>query len=186
MKRFINAKRLTCKNWKSWLLKVRQICFMAMNLVLAAKDTFLMGVGPPMRQFPDEKVAIYVEKGYKVNVFGLISRTNQCHWAMTQQNIDSQFVVNHLDNLSLKITKETFIVLDNASIHQSKLLRENLDAWQKRVGPPMRAFHLFLAYLFTTSKHCRNDVAKVKNRVVISRRLSRKRQPFLRCKQMYG
>ena len=82
---------------------------------------------------------------YKINVFGLISRTNQCHWAMTQQNIDSQFVVNHLGNLSLKITRETFIVLDNASIHQSKLLRENLDLWQKR--------GLFVFFLPTYSPH---------------------------------
>ena len=82
---------------------------------------------------------------YKINVFGLISRTNQCHWAMTQQNIDSQFVVNHLGNLSLKITRETFIVLDNASIHQSKLLRENLDLWQKR--------GLFVFFLPSYSPH---------------------------------
>ena len=82
---------------------------------------------------------------YKVNIFGLIGRTNQCHWAMTQQNIDSQFVANHLDDLSLKISKETFIVLDNASIHQSKLLRQNLDAWQKR--------GLFIFFLPTYSPH---------------------------------
>ena len=96
-------------------------------------------------QFPDEKVAIYVEKGYKVNIFGLISRTNQCHWEMTQQNIDSQFVVNHLDILSLKITKETFIILDNASVHQSKLVQKTLQIWQNR--------GLFVFFLPTYSPH---------------------------------
>ena len=54
-------------------------------------------------QFPDEKVAILVEKGHKINIFGLISRDNHCHWAITQQNINSQFIIEQLDELSLKI-----------------------------------------------------------------------------------
>jgi transposase len=83
-------------------------------------------------QFPDEKVAIYVEKAYKTNIFGLISRACQCHWAMTEQNIDSQFVCQFLDELSLKIKKETFIVLDNASVHKSKLLKQQMSIWEKR------------------------------------------------------
>ena len=83
-------------------------------------------------QFAGEKVAIYVEKGYKVNIFGLINRSNECHWQMTQKNIDSQFIVNYLDELSLKITKKTCIVLDNASIHKSKLVRKYLSIWQNR------------------------------------------------------
>lgn len=104
-----------------------------------------MAVGPPMRQFPGEKVAIYVEKAYKTNIFGLISRANQCSWAMTQKNIDSQFVVQHLDDLSFKITKHTVVVLDNASVHQSKLMQQNLPIWQKR--------GFFVFFLPTYSPH---------------------------------
>lgn len=83
-------------------------------------------------QFPDEKVAIYVEKGYKTNIFGLISRANQCHWKTTQQNIDSQFVCQFLEDVSFKIMKETFILLDNASVHTSKLLKQHLNSWERR------------------------------------------------------
>lgn len=54
-------------------------------------------------QFPDKKLVIYVERRHKINVWGLISRYNQCHWATTQQNINAQFVMEQLDNLSLKI-----------------------------------------------------------------------------------
>lgn len=96
-------------------------------------------------QFPDEKVAIYTEKGYRINVFGLISRTNQCHWETTQQNIDSQFVVNHLDHLSFKIKKHTVVVLDNASIHQSKLLNQYRSIWENR--------GLFIFFLPAYSPH---------------------------------
>ncbi|MFN4144628.1 MAG: transposase [Runella sp.] len=118
---------------------------MAIRLVSVVRDMFLMVVGPPMRQFPGEKMAIYTEKGYKINIFGLISRTNQCHWVSTQQNIDSQFVVNHLDNLSLKIKKHTVVVLDNASILQSKLLNQYRSIWENR--------GLFIFFLPTYSPH---------------------------------
>lgn len=96
-------------------------------------------------QFPEEKVAIYSEKSYKINVFGLISRANVCHWTISQQNIDSQCVVNHLENLSFKIKKQTFVVLDNASVHQSKLLQERIPFWQKR--------NLFIFFLPAYSPH---------------------------------
>lgn len=96
-------------------------------------------------QFPNEKVVIYTEKAYKINIFGLINRANQCYWESTQQNIDSQFIVNYLDDLSLKIKKETFIVLDNAAVHQSKLLQQYLLIWQNR--------GLFIFFLPTYSPH---------------------------------
>ncbi|QQS31391.1 MAG: IS630 family transposase [Sphingobacteriales bacterium] len=96
-------------------------------------------------QFPDEKVAVYTEKGYKVNILGLISRSNQCYWETTQQNIDAKFIVNHLDKLSLKIRKHTVVVLDNSSVHQSKLLNLLLPIWQNR--------GLFVFFLPTYSPH---------------------------------
>jgi len=83
-------------------------------------------------QFPDEKVAVYTEKAYKINIFGLVSRDNRCHWASSEQSINSKFVVEQLENLSFKIKKDTFVVLDNASIHKAGLFKERLDFWQKR------------------------------------------------------
>lgn len=96
-------------------------------------------------QFPHEEVAIYVEKGYRVNIWGLISRKNECHWATSERNITSQFVMEQLDGLSLSITKETFLVLDNASVHHAKLFQERLSIWQER--------GLFLFFLPTYSPH---------------------------------
>lgn len=90
-------------------------------------------------QFPGEKVCILSEKGHKINCFGLISRTNQFHWATTENNIDAIFIKEFLDFLSLKITKETFLVLDNASIHKAKIVQECIPYWQKR--------GLFILYL---------------------------------------
>jgi len=83
-------------------------------------------------QFPGEDVCILSEKAYRINCFGLINRQSQCHWATTEQNIDTQFVMNFLDDLSFKIHRETFIILDNASVHRSRLIRNRLAVWQAR------------------------------------------------------
>jgi transposase len=83
-------------------------------------------------QFADEEVAIYTEKSYKINIFGLISRNNQCHWAISEQNINSEFIIENLEDLSFKIKKQTFVVLDNASVHQSKAFQQRLKFWQTR------------------------------------------------------
>lgn len=96
-------------------------------------------------QFPNEEVAVYVEKRYKTNIFGLISRTNQCCFEMSEKNINSQFVVEQLDKLSFQIRKDTFVVLDNASVHTSKLMQQNIFNWQKR--------GLFIFFLPTYSPH---------------------------------
>ncbi len=55
-------------------------------------------------QFPDEKVAIYVEKGHKINLLGLISRQNQCHFKTTEANSTSGFICDFFEDLSFKIT----------------------------------------------------------------------------------
>lgn len=53
--------------------------------------------------------------------------------------------MEQLDSLSLSIRKETFVVLDNASVHHAKLFQDMLPAWQQR--------GLFLFFLPTYSPH---------------------------------
>ncbi|WP_294300018.1 hypothetical protein [uncultured Chryseobacterium sp.] len=48
---------------------------------------------------------VYMEEGYKTNIFGMINRSNVCHWKMSEQNINSEFVVNFLEDLSFKYRK---------------------------------------------------------------------------------
>ena len=83
-------------------------------------------------QFPDEDVCILSEKSYQLNCFGFISRQNQCRWKTTEENIDSQFIVEYLEEFSFAITKKTFLVLENARVHKSKMVQERISYWQKR------------------------------------------------------
>jgi Transposase and inactivated derivatives len=83
-------------------------------------------------QFPDEDVCFLSEKSYKFNCFGLINRQSQCHWQVTQQNINTEFVLEFLEKFSFEIRKKTFVVLDNARIHKTKAIKERIPYWEKR------------------------------------------------------
>ncbi len=96
-------------------------------------------------QFADEAIYIPVEKGYKINIWGLLSRSNQNHWATTEQNINAGFVFEQLEKLSFQIQKQTVVMLDNASIHKAKIIQEQLEIWAKR--------GLYIFYLPPYSPH---------------------------------
>jgi transposase len=83
-------------------------------------------------QFKDERVSIPVEKGYKINAFAMISRQNACDWAVTTANIDTDFIIEFLDRKSFTRTRETVLVLDNASVHKSKKFKERMGVWRQR------------------------------------------------------
>lgn len=41
-------------------------------------------------------------------------------------------VIHFLDRLSLKVKKDTFVVLDNASVHRNKKIKELSSLWEQR------------------------------------------------------
>jgi hypothetical protein len=57
-------------------------------------------------QFNDEDVCIEVQKGRSINLFGLISRSNDFLYKLSEKNINSNFIVEFFDNLSFKIEKK--------------------------------------------------------------------------------
>ena len=89
----------------------------------AAKAILLKSTGrtvPYGWQFPGEDICFLSEKSYKFNYFGLINRQSQCYWQVTEENINTEFILNFLEQLSFKISRTTFIVLDNARIHKNE------------------------------------------------------------------
>jgi len=96
-------------------------------------------------QFPDEQVCILSEKAHRINCFGMINRQSKCFWSTTEESINAQFILEYFENFSLEIHKETFIILDNASVHKAKIIRERIPYWQKR--------GLFILYLPPYSPH---------------------------------
>lgn len=96
-------------------------------------------------QFRDEDVYVPSQKAQRINIFGMIDRNNRYHGFTTTGSIDANKVVEYLDAFSLCIKRDTFIVLDNASVHRNKKVRELREPWEKR--------GLFLFYLPPYSPH---------------------------------
>ena len=96
-------------------------------------------------QFRGEDVYIPSERGLRLNIFGMIDRHNRYEGFSTTENMTADRIADFLDRLSIRIRKNTFVVLDNASVHRCKLMRELRPIWEKR--------GLFLFFLPPYSPH---------------------------------
>lgn len=96
-------------------------------------------------QFPDEEVFMPTSKGNGLNCFALLSRTNQCLVKTGEQTFSAQFILEQFETLSFKLQKLTVVVLDNARIHTSQIIKERIKIWQQR--------GLYLFYLPRYSPH---------------------------------
>jgi transposase len=96
-------------------------------------------------QFADEEVSLPTQKGGGLNCFALLSRTNQCLVKTGEQTFSAQFILEQFEVLSFNLRKLTVIVLDNARIHTSQIIKERVKIWQQR--------GLYLFYLPRYSPH---------------------------------
>jgi transposase len=96
-------------------------------------------------QFPGEDVCIPVEKAYKINILGFINRQSKYMGMITEHNIGADTVMEYLEELSFSINKKTALVLDNASVHKSRGIRERIPFRQQR--------GLFITFLPPYSPH---------------------------------
>jgi transposase len=68
---------------------------------------------------------------------GWISRDNRFYYALSRESINSSFVFDQLEQFSWQVHKPTFLVLDNARIHKTAVIRAQREVWRKR------GLHLF-------------------------------------------
>ena len=83
-------------------------------------------------QFPGENVFVPSMKSARLNIFGMISRSNICYGFTSRQSIKAEDVAEFIDSFSLTIARPAFIVLDNASVHTGGRMKESLDKWRER------------------------------------------------------
>ena len=60
------------------------------------------------------------------------SRDNTLLFETSLHNLTAEFIVERLERLSLSLTEETVIVLDNAKIHTAKAVQERRPIWEQR------------------------------------------------------
>lgn len=80
-----------------------------------------------------------------LNVFGLMSLGQQLTSYPTNGRINSEYIINCLEDFVDGIKKPTVVVLDQASWHTSQLVKNQLNRWQEK--------GLFIFLLPTYSPH---------------------------------
>lgn len=88
-------------------------------------------------QFPDEDVFVPAQNGFRLTCWGLFSRDNRCHWATTSATITAVFVRDRLEELSMRLSGPTLVVLDKASVHTASIIQQCRERWAQR------GLHLF-------------------------------------------
>lgn len=96
-------------------------------------------------QFPEEEVFMPTAKGNGLNCLAILGRNNRCLIETTEHTINSRFIFERLESFSTELKKPTVIVLDNARIHTSQIIKERRKVWQAR--------GLYLFYLPRYSPH---------------------------------
>jgi len=92
-----------------------------------------------------EQRGIPSQKGGNLNVFGLLNLNGKLTTYQTTNSVNSQVVIEILDNFVQSIEQITVIVLDNASWHTSKAIDEKIKEWEE--------LGLFIFYLPPYSPH---------------------------------
>ncbi len=83
-------------------------------------------------QFPEGKVFMPTAKDNGLNCFALLTRNNQCLIEMSSETLTGRFIFERFENLSVRLQKPTVVVLDNARIHTSQIIKERIKIWRQR------------------------------------------------------
>jgi len=68
----------------------------------------------------------------RLNVLGFLSRQGHLHAFQTQEKITAPFVIESMEALLSTLSRPTVLVLDNATIHRSKLVQARRHEWKKK------------------------------------------------------
>ena len=68
----------------------------------------------------------------RLNVLGFLSRRNRLHTFEAPERLTAQFVVDSIEALTKALTKPTMLVLDNATVHRSKLVQAKRKEWKQK------------------------------------------------------
>lgn len=79
-----------------------------------------------------EDAHILSQRSARINVFGLLSTDNDLICYQKSGSMNAAFLIECLEGLSLRIEKPTVIVLDNASLHSSHLVKAKRESWEQK------------------------------------------------------
>lgn len=123
----MNTKSRSCKNLKVKRLKDVLGSIMQMRTTLVLKDMSLT-VG----NCKGEDVYVPSQRVARLNIFGMIDRDNRYNGFTTFEKMTADKVLSFLDEFSFNLEMDTFVLLDNASVHRNKKIKELRPLWEQR------------------------------------------------------
>ncbi len=76
-----------------------------------------------------EQIEVPSSKSQRLNVLGFIDRDCQFESYVFEGSVTSEVVIACFDKFAEKLTKKTFVLIDNAPMHTSKAFLENIEKW---------------------------------------------------------
>lgn len=103
------------------------------DLYFGDESTFSMNPVLPYGWSPKgERVEIFPQRDKKVNLFGIFRPDNFCVTYESKGNIDSQFLIEAIDDFCQYVDRPTVLVLDNAPTHRSQAFESQLEKWMQK------------------------------------------------------
>jgi len=103
------------------------------DLRYADETTFSLQPNVPYGWIPTgEQRGIPSRKGGNLNVFGLLNLQGELTTYQTTQSVNSQTIVDWLDNFASTIKKMTVVILDNAPWHISQSVENKIEQWEQK------------------------------------------------------
>jgi len=79
----------------------------------------------------NKTICILSKRSKRINVFGLYSRNNEFKSYQGEGSITAEQVVTYLDDFAKNITEKTVVVMDNATVHKAKIVKDKIKEWEE-------------------------------------------------------
>ena len=87
---------------------------------------------PDAWQETNQKIEIKSQQSKRLNVWGILSKSNELEAYTFSCSINSDVVIACIDKFCEKVNKKTVLVMDNSSIHQNNLFWDKEDEWREK------------------------------------------------------
>lgn len=77
-----------------------------------------------------ERLELVADQRKRIQLLGFVSPSNEFYGEILEHSVKSKDVINVIDRFAHQIKNKTYIILDNASIHKSKMFKICMEAWQ--------------------------------------------------------
>jgi transposase len=83
-------------------------------------------------QSKEEPVLLDSVRSKSLSVLGLMTPCSKLFQKTCEGSVNSQTVIDFLDEFCKTMTKKTVVILDNAPIHKSNIFTENIKKWEEQ------------------------------------------------------